>query len=454
MRGVIVDTKAGAMRRSGFVVACSAVVAGTLALGPAVRAADAPPSAPASAVLEPLTAADATGAAPTPAGVLASLAGLLRGPGRTINVLVIDPATETVLLDRRSHAPLIPASTTKLATAAAALHVLGPDDRLPTLVKSEGETLYLVGGGDPSLRRTGKQQPGDPASLKQLARATADALSPGITMRLVYDDHAFTGPALGPGWSRGFPAAGVVPPISALVVDGGRVNPGGVSRVSDPARQAATVFAGLLRDQGITVSGVERGRTGDTAVEIARVESPTVGELVERMLTDSDNAYAEALAHLVGGAALGKPSFAGGAQATLTALSDLGIDAAGMSLVDGSGLSVRDRIPAAALADILGTVMRREHPELAGIAPGLPIAGFTGTLADRFASAATRPGRGRVQAKTGTLTGVVTLAGLVRTASNRVLVFALMQNKVGSLLRTRERMDRIASALAQCGCSG
>jgi D-alanyl-D-alanine carboxypeptidase/D-alanyl-D-alanine-endopeptidase (penicillin-binding protein 4) len=92
-------------------------------------------------------------------------------------------------------------------------------------------------------------------------------------------------------------------------------------------------------------------------------------------------------------------------------------------------------------------------PDLAPIAPGLAVAGLTGTLADRYTSAATRPGRGFVHAKTGTLTGVTSLAGTVLDADGRVLVFALVANTVPSVAAMRERMDVIASRLATCGCS-
>jgi D-alanyl-D-alanine carboxypeptidase/D-alanyl-D-alanine-endopeptidase (penicillin-binding protein 4) len=58
-----------------------------------------------------------------------------------------------------------------------------------------------------------------------------------------------------------------------------------------------------------------------------------------------------------------------------------------------------------------------------------------------------------VHAKTGTLTGVTSLAGTVLDQDGRVLVFALIANKVGSIGAERETMDRIASRLATCGCS-
>jgi D-alanyl-D-alanine carboxypeptidase/D-alanyl-D-alanine-endopeptidase (penicillin-binding protein 4) len=222
--------------------------------------------------------------------------------------------------------------------------------------------------------------------------------------------------------------------------------------VADPAAQAATVFAGFLRGQGLDVVSIERGRLSTSATEVARVESAPVGDIVEEMLTNSENNYAEALAHLTGGALLGKPTFAGGAAAVTQALDELAIDTTGLDLADGSGLSGRNRVPVRVLAEVLGDVVRGTDPELAPIAPGLAVAGLTGTLADRFATAATRPGRGFVHAKTGTLTGVTSLAGTVQDADGRILVFAMIANKVTSLAQARETMDVIASRLATCGC--
>jgi D-alanyl-D-alanine carboxypeptidase/D-alanyl-D-alanine-endopeptidase (penicillin-binding protein 4) len=422
------------------------------AIGPAA-ASDSLPPAPAPVVLDPIDASTST-APPTADGVKAQIGALARRGLYDGSILVVDPATETVLYSRSPDRPRIPASTTKLATAAAALHVLGPQARLATIAYREGSTVYLVGGGDPTLVRSkgGNPLAGGRPSLRDLARSVASDFPAQTRISLVYDTSAFRGATLGPGWPSSFPAAGVAAPVTALVVDGGRVSPGASSRVGDPARQAATVFAGFLRGQGIDVDSVDRGRLSASATEVARVESAPVGDIVETMLTESENNYAEALAHLVGGALLGKPTFVGGASATEQALVELGIDTADLDLADGSGLSGRNQVPVRVLAEVLGDVVRGTDPDLAPIAPGLAVAGLTGTLADRFATAATRPGRGFVHAKTGTLTGVSSLAGTVQDADGRVLVFAMIANKVTSLAQARETMDVIASRLATCGC--
>jgi D-alanyl-D-alanine carboxypeptidase/D-alanyl-D-alanine-endopeptidase (penicillin-binding protein 4) len=422
------------------VAATAVCITGLLSAGATAAAADGPPEAPAPAVLPP---ASPVAARPTPDGVSSAIGRLVRRSLGSASVVVIDPTDGTVLFDARGGRPRIPASTAKLATAAAALDVLGAETRLPTIAYREDATVVLVGGGDPTLRRT---------DLVRMAEQVAEDFGTQTAVTVRYDATAFTGPALGPGWAAGFAGSGVAAPVSALVVDGGRVRPGASARVADPARQAAQVFAAALEAEGLKVRRIRPGPPGAAAREVARTDSPPVGDIVQRMLTDSENDYAEALAHLVGGDLLGDASFAGGARATKEALAGLGIDVDGVTLADGSGLSRANRLPARFLADLLATSVTGAPPELAAIPAGLAVAGLTGTLADRFTSAATRDGRGFVHAKTGTLTGVSALAGTVLDRDGRTLVFAMVDDRARSLGRSRETMDVVASTLATCGC--
>ncbi len=440
-------------KRWTALVATAALASALLGAASASAESGGPPAAPAPEVLAPIDLS--AGTPPTTGGVSSAIGSLAARSLKGGSVIVVDPVTGTVLFSQLPDRPRIPASTAKLATAAAALNVLGTTTRIPTIAYRFGDTVYLVGGGDPTLVRAGGGNPlaGGSASLRDLAKSSVTGFTANSTVRLVYDSSAFTGPRLGPGWSRSFPSAGVAAPVTALVVDGGRVRPGANSRVSDPAKQAASVFAGYLRSQGLDVASVRPGPLHEKATEVARVESPPVADIVQRMLTESENNFAEAMAHLTGAKLLNKPTFEGGAEATEKELADLGIDVSGLSLADGSGLSGQNKVPARLLAAVLSDVVMAVDPDLAPIGPGLAVAGLTGTLAGRFNTAATRPGRGVVHAKTGTLTGVTSLAGTVLDVDGRVLVFALMANNVKSLASARDTMDRIASRLATCGCN-
>ena len=182
--------------------------------------------------------------------------------------------------------------------------------------------------------------------------------------------------------------------------------------------------------------------------------SAPVSALVERMLRVSDNDLAESLARQVAIKLKKPPTFAGGAQAVSIQLAKLGIDSATMQMVDGSGLSTQDRLQAATLVAVLRASASGGHPELRSVLTGLPVAGFLGTLSGRFVTTQTAVGIGAVRAKTGTLTNVSSLSGVVVDVDGRQLAFALIAGNVpaGSTLGAEAALDRVAATLAGCGC--
>jgi D-alanyl-D-alanine carboxypeptidase/D-alanyl-D-alanine-endopeptidase (penicillin-binding protein 4) len=134
-------------------------------------------------------------------------------------------------------------------------------------------------------------------------------------------------------------------------------------------------------------------------------------------------------------------------------LASKGIDTADLMLFDGSGLSTRNRASSEVIGQVFTDMVRGDQPQWAAIATGLPIAAETGTLDDRFDSKGTRAGAGVVRAKTGSLTGVASLAGTIMDRSGRLLVFVMMGNKVRSITSARNTMDLMAASLAKCGCT-
>ncbi|MFA7324443.1 MAG: D-alanyl-D-alanine carboxypeptidase/D-alanyl-D-alanine-endopeptidase [Candidatus Nanopelagicales bacterium] len=395
-------------------------------------------------VLSPIPVQGSTAPAPTPEGLRASLgATITRSALGTSGIWIGDATSGTTLLDAGARSALLPASTLKLLTAATALRHLGPTARIATRVVVDGGTLTIIGGGDASLASTGVG-----SSLAVLAKRVAASVR-ASHVDLVYDTSLFHGRTLGAGWSRSFPAAGVAAPVEALMVDQGRARPKGNTRVPQPARYAAGIFARALKKLGIAVGSITEGRASAQATEVARVESAPVQQLVHHMLTDSDNDLAEALAHLSGVAVNGQGTFAGGAKAMVATAKALNLPTDGIALFDGSGLSSKDRVAPQTLGGIL---LLSAQGSFGGIAPSLAIAGFTGTLADRFKSSAQREAAGYVRAKTGTLDTVVNLAGIVPDVDGRVLVFAIMANDVPSIMKARAAIDQIAARLRGCGC--
>lgn len=421
-------------------------------------------AAPPGLELPPLTdpspvAVAATGAA-DPAKVRRALAPLLKDDDLGPHVLAtVSGLDATPLLDRGA-GTAVPASTLKLLTAAAALETMGPDHTFATTVVSAGpRRIVLVGGGDPllSAARPARDAYPRPADVPTLARATALELEASGTtrVRLGYDASLFTGPDVSPHWPRSYIPDGVVAPIQSLWVDEGRPASGD-GRVDDPAQAAATVFAGALARAGIEVVGVPTPQTADpAATELARVTSPPLSQIVERTLLTSDNEAAEVLARQVAIATGADASFAGGAAAVLDTVAGLGVATTDATTYDGSGLSRDNRLTPETLTGLLDVAGSVEHPTLRPVLTGLPVAGFNGSLSERFTETSDKEGRGSVRAKTGTLTGVSGLAGTVTDRTGTPMVFAVLADDIALLdtLDARAALDDIASALAACRCA-
>lgn len=386
------------------------------------------------------------GTLPAQQALAARLAPLLRDPalGPLRTGAVIDAATGKLLYGSGAATPSVPASTIKIATAAAALSVLGPEYRISTTVLATGEhSTVLVGGGDPTLTA---------AALRTLADDTARALKArGTTATsLGYDVSLYSGPALHPiGPNEN------IAPVTPLMVNEGRLDTsdhGPADRATDPAADAAASFAKLLKARGIKVTGTPaRTPAAASGTKLAETRSAPLSALVERALTNSDNDIAEALARRTAIAAHLPASFGGAQQAVTAALGRLGLPLAGAKFTDGSGLNRADALSAEQLARLLALAASPQHPQLRPILTGLPVAGFSGTLSDRFRGGP-GAGAGLIRAKTGTLTGVNAITGTVVIADGRLLTFAFLTQGTTSATAAQSALDRLASAVAACGC--
>jgi D-alanyl-D-alanine carboxypeptidase/D-alanyl-D-alanine-endopeptidase (penicillin-binding protein 4) len=411
----------------------------------------------------------------TAAGVTATLGRLLSSPtlGSHVGAMVADLSSGQVLLSRQAESGFAPASTAKLAVAVAALHVLGPAARFTTKVVAGAapSSLVLVGGGDPTLA-AGPFPAADypqPASLASLAAATARALKArGVhSVRLSYDTSLFSGPGMAPGWPNSYVTTGNVTPIESLEVDQGRLTPAGAPEDSDdpgnfrprtftPAPQAAQSFASFLADRGIAVRGpLAQAAAARGSATVAAVSSPPLAEIVQQMLTESNNVIAENLARQVA-IATGRPaSFSGAAAAETAVLHELGIRGT-TRLVDASGLSPQDRIAPGVLVQVIRLAATTGQPGLRPVLTGLPVAGFSGTLAPGgsvFPDVG-QAGLGLVRAKTGNLETVVSLAGVAQDRDGELFAFAFMADQLPKtgLDTGAGDLTRLATSLAACGC--
>jgi D-alanyl-D-alanine carboxypeptidase len=416
-----------------------------------------------------------SGQVATAAGVEAALSPVLglATLGKHVGAVVDDLSSGQVLLSRDAGAGFAPASTAKLAVAVAALDVLGPAATFTTRVVagSSASSIVLVGGGDPTLAAghpPASNYP-QPATLASLAAHTArDLRAKGIrAVRLGYDTSLFTGPLMAPGWPNAYVTTGNVTPISSLEVDQGRLTASGApqdandpdnfrARTFSPAAEAAESFAGFLAEDGIRVrAAVSQTTSRHGAATIAAVKSPPLAEIVDWMLTQSNNVIAENLARHVA-IATGRPaSFSGAAAAETAALRKLHVGGT-VHLVDGSGLSPRDRIAPSVLVQLIRLAAATSRPGLRAVITGLPVAGFSGTLAPGGSvfPGVGRAGLGVVRAKTGNLSTVVSLAGIAEARDGQLFAFAFMADRLSSsgLDAGAGDLTRLATALAGCGC--
>lgn len=346
-----------------------------------------------------------------------------------------------------------PASTTKVLTAFAALSTIDPGTRFRTTVVRTADGIVLVGGGDPYLatKRAGKNDDRVfQADLTTLARRTASALKKAgtTTVTLGYDASLFTGPDASPAWEPSYLTGNIVTPISALWADQGVVN--GVHGL-DPAGAAARTFEDLLADRGITVTGSPASTDApDGAEVVAEMRSATLGQIVETLIRVSDNQAAEVVLRQVAIAAGRPASFEGGTAAVVAALEAAGVDTTGLRLDDGSGLSRDNRVAPSTLVQTLDAALGSS--QASGLVADLPVSGFTGTLVTRFADLAAA--RGAVRAKTGTLTGIHSLAGYATDADGRPVLFAVMTDRADEdqPLQAQAALDQVAAAIATCSC--
>ncbi len=423
------------------------------------------PNAPKGSAPDPVDARlalhgpDASGPGPSASGVASALAGPAGAAALSqLSGSVIDPATGTALWDHSSNTPLTPASTTKILTVAAALLAMEPTKRFTTKIVQGAEpgVVVLVGGGDPTLTAlpSGTDSPIYPGAAHVDDLVAQVKKAGGTVSKVQVDVSAYNGPVTAPGWEPGDAPSLYGAPLVPVMADGGRGNP----RADETMRSAnpATAITQLVAQKlGANPGGVGKAPAG--AKVLGEVQSAPLPDLAYALLQISDNVLADALGRQVAVATGGDPSFAGASAAVKKVLADHGFDVNGLDLFDTSGLSNQNKVPARLLAQVLAAAAGPDGknpatPKLRPLLAGLPVAGGpTGTLSGRYHTPQSQGGKGWVRAKTGTLTGVNTLAGYVLDSDNRVLAFAFMSN--GSDRNTGQAaLDVLATALRGCGC--
>ena len=392
-----------------------------------------------------IAAGSAAAAAPLPVSTTFRHTAFAQRLARALAVpQVARSRTGALAFDLRSHhvvyalnpsLPLVPASNEKLTVTYTALVRLGPSFRFRTRVLATGRrsgavwrgTLYLRGGGDPTLKIAG---------LRRLAEQLRRSGIRRITGNVLADESYFDTRRTAPGWKPSF-YLHESPPLSALVVARAQFR-GATTR--DPAGAAAALFVKQLDRAGVEVSGRSAwGTAPRRAATLASVASEPLADVLRFMDRSSDNFTAELLMKTLGARVLGKGTTGAGAQVVVRTLERAGVHLRGVRIADGSGLSSRDRLTARAVAGILAAAWQR--PALRPyLWRSLAVAGRCGTLADRLADA-----RGMIFAKTGTTDRASALSGYAR---NRYVFAVLQDGRPVATWWARTAQDRFARVLA------
>jgi serine-type D-Ala-D-Ala carboxypeptidase/endopeptidase (penicillin-binding protein 4) len=405
------------------------------------------------------------------AGALAELLARPELAGGRIGVCVVDAASGERLLRHDDELGFATASNMKLLSGAVALTTLGPEYRAATELWLRGEVrdgtlhgeLVLRGHGDPTF---GKGAAGR-AAFATFAAALRERGVQRVAGRVVGDDRWLGDEHLGLGWQWDYLDEDYAAPFGGLCCRGNvvvvRVSPGDAGAsvaveppllplradvrmgpagsptrlaakrapgaplvevsgtiaaaaspwtttvtVPDAATFAVRVLTAELQAAGITVQEVPDVQPGGEPVCVARVPSPPLAEILQPMLTASDNLYAEQLVRIAARVATGDGSSAAVQEHVVAVLTGLGVSKAPMVIADGSGLSRRNLVRPSQVAMTLLAMHRSPHRDV--FVSALPLAGRTGTLRSRFGDG---PAHGRVRAKTGFISRVVCLSGYV-----------------------------------------
>jgi len=203
-------------------------------------------------------------------------------------------------------------------------------------------------------------------------------------------------------------------------------------------RGVTTTFIKVSEEKAISLSGEQ----------VVYSISPTVKEIMDWFLLWSDNVLSERMARLAAKASGNEFNDKGVAITFATQLIEMGIDPSKIIIKDASGLSRENKVTANVMAKLLYRI--HSDPLLATLIDGLPVSGESGTLQRRYVETAP-DAVGLVKAKTGTLTGTVSLAGYVQSGE-REYAFVVIADKIrrtnSASDQARKTLDRYLAKIA------
>ena len=345
-----------------------------------------------------------------------------------VGLMVWDLEADSCIYKRNERQLMRPASTMKLLTAITALDKLGGSYQFKTTLKYTGTIengvltgdVYCIGGMDP--RFNSDDMAAFANGLKEMGIDT-------IRGSIYADRSMKDATLLGEGWCWDDDN----PVLSPLVF--GRKDLF-MDRFLSKLKDAGIFYAGF----GASVKRCPQG-----AFTIC-TRFHTMDQILHKMMKESDNLYAESMYYQIAASTGNRPASAKSARSVeRQLLRKLGLDASRCRLADGSGLSLYNYLSAEQECQLLRYAYRNEnvYPHLR---PSLPIAGIDGTLRKRMRGTSAS---GNVRAKTGTLTGIITLAGYCTAANGHDLCFVILNNGIMHAVNARRFQDRVCALLCQ-----
>jgi len=345
-----------------------------------------------------------------------------------VGLMVYDLTGDSAVYCRNERQTMRPASCMKLVTAITALDRLGDDYTYKTRIyytgRLQGRTLvgnvYCVGGFDPSLTID---------DVAMLAGSVQQLGIDSIRGNLVADCTMKEADDYGEGWCWDDEN----PMLTPLTI-------GRKSTFMD-------IFTEELARAGINLEGIsiQEDRTPVNAHLVATCEHNIV-QVMEHMMKDSDNFYAESMFYQTAASANSGLARAKDARSiTRRLINKLGLTPEAYRIADGSGLSLYNYVSAELLCTLLRYAWNTPVIRNA-LVPTLPIAGVDGTLEKRMRRT---KAQGNVKAKTGTVSGISSLAGYCTTADGRDLCFVIINQGVMRQSMGRNFQDRVCVALCE-----
>lgn len=367
---------------------------------------------------------------PWPQSVVAGIDNLLKGDmfeTSQVGMMVYDLDADSAIYCHNERQLMRPASTMKLLTAITAIDKLGGSYQFKTDLCYTGEVtdgtlsgnIYCVGGFDPRFNIDDMR-----AFVESIRKMGVDTIRGTIYADKSMKDEA----QYGEGWCWDDDN----PILSPLLV----------------GRKDVFIdrFVQELREAGIVVDAFTgQGRKPDDAFCICR-RFHTIDQVLMRMLKESDNLYAESMFYQIGAASGNQPATAHSARSVMNRLiKKVGLDPKRYNIADGSGLSLYNYVTAELEVRMLRYAFKNNNIYL-HLHPSLPQAGTDDTLRKRMTSPFTQ---GNVYAKTGTLSGISSLAGYCTAANGHRLAFAIINQGLLHGRNGRSFQDRVCTILCQ-----